>query len=355
MNSTANEVIFEELLGKNGNVGLITLNRQKALNALNHRMFIALDTQLEEWQNKKDIKAVVIQAAEGRAFCAGGDIRHAYDLKKANDSTIVSFFRDEYRMNSRIHHYPKPYIALLNGITMGGGAGLSIHGSHRVGTEKLILSMPETAIGFYPDIGATYFLSRLPYKIGMYLGLTGARINDKDCFALGLTQFIVAEESLSKILTTLVETSLPNNDAVTTVLKQFSTSVPPSDLMKYKDEIEACFSRNTVEDIVHALENHSSDWCKQTADIIKTKSPTSLKVTLRALQEASKLNFDTCMKIELNITRHFVDGYDFFEGVRAVLIDKDQKPRWQPSKLSEVSEHDVDEYFMPLKTETMDR
>src|SRR5579872_925135 len=180
------EIAFEEISGRDDNLGLITLTRQSVLNALNQKMINAIDQQLKEWENANHIKAVVIRAAPGRAFCAGGDVRSVYDRKLAQDPKIADFFRDEYGMNRRIHHYPKPYIALMDGITMGGGVGISVHASHRVATERLVFAMPETGIGFFPDVGTTYVLPRLPDFIGMYLGLTGARLTLNDCLALGL-------------------------------------------------------------------------------------------------------------------------------------------------------------------------
>lgn len=345
---TISEIIFEELSGEHGNLGLITLNRPQVLNALNHNMFLALDAQLAEWEKKSDIKAVVIRAVEGRAFCAGGDIRSAYEKIRVKDPTIDEFFADEYRMNSRIHHFPKPYIALLDGITMGGGAGISIHGSHRVGTDKLLFAMPETSIGFYPDVGATYFLSRLPHFFGYYLGLVGARISYADCFALGLIQNIVKPEVMPTIINALKSAKIHNKNAVTEILQSFSLQAPSSDLLTHQQEIETCFGKPTIEEILHALENTGNEWCQQTAAVIKTKSPMSLKVTLHALQEAEKINFDACMKTENLLTSHFVRGHDFVEGIRAVIIDKDQKPQWKPAKLAEISSQEVATYFKPL-------
>ena len=346
------EILFEEVAGPDGHLGLITLRRQQALNALNHDMFLALDAQLIEWDKASHIKAVVIKAAEGRAFCAGGDIRHAYEMKMANDSAgLPIFFRDEYRMNKRIHHFSKPYIALLDGITMGGGVGISLHGSHRVATEKLVFSMPETGIGFYPDVGATYYLSRFPDCMGIYLGLTGARIGADDCAALDIVQTIVTHDDLQKMIDTLIQSSIPDKNTVTMIIKKFALPAGKSLLFEHKDEINNCFSKNTVEDILSALENDPSEWCQQTASIIKTKSPTSLKVTLLALQQAARLDFDACMQMEYRLTSRFVQQHDFFEGIRAAIIDKDQKPKWQPAILQEVEMSQVKKYFVPLQEE----
>ncbi len=341
------EIQFEKMPGKNGDIGLITLTRQQVLNALNHTMFLALDENLAAWQQDKSIKAIVIRAAEGRAFCAGGDIRHAYEMRKKNDETLPHFFRDEYRMNSRIHHYPKPFIALLDGITMGGGVGISIHGSHRIGTPRLTFAMPETGIGFYPDVGTTYYLARFPYKMGYYLGLTGVRINYADCLAIGIVQEIVASESLSAILTALSDATITDNESVTNILKPFSISVPDSELMKHRETIEKCFAKNSVEEILHALENESDEWSQQTAALLKTKSPTSLKVTFEALRHAAKMNFDESQEMEYGMTLNFIREHDFFEGIRAVIIDKDQKPKWKPATLKEVTPDMLENYFMP--------
>lgn len=345
------EIQFEEISGKDGNIGLITLTRQQALNALNHRMFLALGDQLAEWDNAAHVKAVVIRAAEGRAFCAGGDIRHAYDLRMANDPAITTFFRDEYQMNKRIHHFSKPYIAFLDGITMGGGVGISIHGSHKIATEKLMFSMPETGIGFYPDVGTTFYLARTPNHIGTYLALTGARINADDCKAINFVQSVVIQDNLQKILDKLIVTSLPDKNAVTQIINQFSLPASASKLIEHKNEIDQCFSKNTVEEILQALEMTGSEWCLQTAEIIKKKSPTSLKVTLYALQKAAGMNFDECMKMEYRLTSRFVQEHDFFEGIRAAIIDKDQSPKWQPGKLADVTVQQVEKYFAPVEVE----
>lgn len=349
MSKHFSDILFEEIPGKNGHLGLITLNRPLALNALNHVMFVELDKHLKVWESNSAIKAVVIRAVEGRAFCAGGDIRYAYEHR--TDPTLPHFFRDEYRLNLRIHHYPKPYIALLDGITMGGGAGISMHGSHRIGTERLVFAMPETGIGFYPDVGATYVLARLPYKMGFYLGLTGVKISYSDCLTLGIVQEIVDSHSLNAIIAALADNELSDEDAVTKILSMFAIRTPESELLQHKNEIDTCFSQKTIEEIILALDNQSSEWCQQTANIIKSKSPTSLKVTLHALQKALHLNFDEAMKMEYGLTTHFLQSNDFFEGVRAVVIDKDQKPKWQPASLKEVTDQEIKKYFMPLTEE----
>lgn len=350
---TIPEVSFEEVSGRDGNLGLITLTRPQVLNALNHAMFSAIYNQLLEWEAANQIKAVVIRAAEGRAFCAGGDIRAVYDRKKAGDETIPLFFRDEYRMNRLIHYYKKPYIALLDGITMGGGVGISVHASHRLATDRLVFSMPETAIGFYPDVGATYVLARLPHKMGVFIGLTGVRFNHQDCFAVGLVDELVKQNVFPDIIFALADTSFDVDAklSVTEMLQRFSVLPEKSIWWERRAIIEKCFGKKSVEDIIHALQKEKEEWCHEIAAELKTKSPTSLKVTLRALQEAEKLDFDECMQNEFRLTCHFVEGDEFFEGIRAAVVDKDRKPKWHPAKLEDVTLQKVKKFFAPVEQE----
>lgn len=343
---TTPDVQFEEVSGRDGHLGLITLNRPQVLNALNHSILNAMEQQLTVWEEANHIKAVVIRAAEGRAFCAGGDIRAAYERKMAKDPLLGQFFQDEYQLNQHIHHYLKPYIALMDGITMGGGAGISLHGSHRVATERLLFAMPETGIGFYPDVGATYFLSRLSHKFGFYLGLTGARIQLSDCVALGLIDQPVEPTAFPDIIYQLADSDFGNdpNAAVTDVLKQFTIPLTGSPLLQHQEEVANCFGKKSMKDILSALEKGSS-WCQTVAAELMKKSPTSLKVTLRALQEAGDLEFDDCMQMEHRLTMHFLEGHDFFEGIRAAVIDKDQTPHWQPAMLEELTAAEIKKYF----------
>jgi len=342
------DVLFEVLHGNGGDIGLITLNRPQVLNALNHTMLLAMDKKLIEWEANAALKAVVIQATEGRAFCAGGDIRHAYELRKTNHPDLIHFFRDEYNLNKRIHHYSKPYIALMDGIVMGGGVGVSIHGSHRVGTERLVFAMPEASIGFYPDIGATYFLSRLGHKFGIYLGLTGERLPYNDCYAFGIATHIVEPSSFPNVINELAKIDLADhaNKKVSHLLDHFTIPTPKATLPDHQVEIEMCFSKTTVESILQTLESYPSAWCEMVYNILALKSPTSLKVILRQLLTGSELDFDECMKLEYNLTKNFLQSHDLYEGIRAVIIDKDKSPRWKPDKLHEVTSLMVDKYFI---------
>ncbi len=351
--SVISEVEFEEVSGRDGNLGLITLTRQQVLNALNQKMINAIDTQLIEWESANQIKAVVIRAAEGRAFCAGGDVRSVYERKLQRDPGLTDFFRDEYTLNRRIHDYSKPYIALLNGITMGGGVGISAHASHRVASDKLLFAMPETGIGFYPDVGTTWILSRLPNKLGYYLGLTGARITTGDCIAAGLVDYQIDAQQFSELIYALADCAFENDEraSVSQVIKNFSVVPSPSELFSYENIIAECFSEKTVEKIISALKDQKNNWCEEVVSLLATKSPTSLKVTLRALQEAEHLDFDDAIQREFCLTTHFLGAKDFFEGIRAVLVDKDQMPRWTPATLNEVTAAEVKKYFLPVERE----
>lgn len=353
MTAQNNDVLFSELKGVNGDVGIITLNRPQVLNSLNHYMITAMYAQLKIWAIAKNIKAVIIQAAEGRAFCAGGDLRSTHERRHSGDETLVRFFYDEYQLNRFIFHFPKPYVALLDGITMGGGVGISIHGSHRIATERLLFAMPETGIGFFPDVGGTYFLPRLPNKMGFYLGLTGARISSDDCIALGLTQQKVASESLPMLIQSIADASLGDDakQTVSDVISQFKQSVQSSALMEKKNIVEKCFSAGSMEAIHDKLQESSESLSKEALAQLSKKSPTSLKVTLLALMNGAKLDFDACMQQEFRLVSHFLQGHDFSEGIRAVIIDKDQQPKWKPALLADVTDTEVKQYFAPVKHE----
>lgn len=348
-----NEVLFEELTGQGGNIGIITLNRPQVLNSLNQNMILAMTAKLKEWQNADNIKGVIIRAAGERAFCAGGDLRFTYERYKNNDPLLSTFFRDEYQLNRLIHHYPKPYIALLDGITMGGGVGVSIHGSHRVATDHLLFAMPETGIGFFPDVGGTYFLPRLSGKMGFYLGLAGAKLGSDDCLVMNIATHKISHDALPDVIEALAQEAF-GSDAkakVSKIIERFCITTNRFSFSKHQDEIDNCFSKHSIEDILHALQHSSNELCRDTVNILKRKSPTSLKVSLRAMQQGEHLNFDECMQQEYRIACHFMRTHDFFEGIRAIIIDKDQSPRWSPASIATVSEYEVEQYFAPLAEE----
>lgn len=343
------DVLFSELTGREGDIGVITLNRPKFLNALNQAMCIAIDERMTEWERTPRIKAVVICGAGDRAFCAGGDIRSIYD---ARDRPEIGrqFFWHEYRLNYHIHHYRKPYIALLNGVTMGGGAGLSVPGRYRVGTEKLMFAMPETGIGFFPDVGGSYYLSRCRGKSGYYLGLTGTPIKNADAFYAGLINYTIPSASLPELMQQLTDVTW-HADAHRTVdqlLTAAMHSVDGSVLAAHAAIIDHCFAQESVEAIIAALDQQNSDWAAQAAQQLSSRSPISLKVVLEQLQRGGQLDFGSCLQMEYRIADRFLHTGDFFEGVRAAIVDKDKMPHWHPDSLAQITASDVARYFAPL-------
>jgi enoyl-CoA hydratase len=331
------------ILRKDGVLGHITLNRPKVLNALTYEMCASIYETLQQWVRDPSVHAILIDAVPGRAFCAGGDIRTIYELGRNDIAQAEAYFATEYRLNAAIRHCPKTYIALLDGITMGGGAGLSVHGSRRLVTERASFAMPETAIGLYPDIGGTYFLSRLPGEIGAYLALTGERIGPADMLWSGLATDYVPSDRAEHVTGLLAEGVTPD-EAIAA-----ASGHPPGEaqLSARACDINEMFAGSTVEEIIAKLES-GGEWPKEVARALATRSPTSLKLTLRSLREARQLDFDGCMRMEYRLTLRVLRGHDLYEGVRAILIDRDQRPRWNPDTLAGVSEELIGRYFAPL-------
>ncbi len=333
------EIIFE----RRGAVGLITLNRPKALNALTHAMCISMKQQLADWALDDAITCVVIQAEGERAFCAGGDIRALYESGKAGTQYIFDFYRDEYLLNAAIKHYRKPYVALLGGIVMGGGVGVSVHGSHRVADESMLFAMPETGIGLFPDVGGSFFLPRLPGALGTYLGLTGARLKTDDARFTGIATHVVARTKREALLSRLCDGEAP--DDVLEALREKDQVAPLAEL---SGKINAIFSADTVEEILARLDDEDSEWSRDNAKTIRAKSPTSTKLAFRQIRNGGSLSFDDCMRMEFRMVNRVIAGHDFYEGVRATIIDKDGTPKWRPGTLADVRDKDIDAYFAPL-------
>lgn len=338
----------ELLFDQESHLGIITLNRPQALNALNLPMVRALQLQLDAWAVDPMIHAVVIQSACGKAFCAGGDVRWLVEAGLRGDSEARAFFEEEYHLNHTIHHYKKPYIALMNGMTMGGGVGISLHGSHPIASETFVFSMPETSIGFFPDIGASALLMRCPGSMGLYLGLTGERLNACEAHALGLVKFVMNASSFDSVLRALKKTDLSNeaHAKVTACLQQWSTSTEPSCLHPLIDDVAEFFNQPTLESIIQRLHEAGGAWHQMTVTKLLQKSPLSLNVTFSQLKKAEHLTFDECLQMDAQLVGHFMKGHDFYEGVRALLIDKDKSPKWQPPTLTEVKASEVASYFM---------
>ena len=340
----------EILFSRRGAAGLITLNRPAALNAVTHGMVLALRAQLDAWADDPAITRVVIMAAGNRAFSAGGDIRALYELGKAGKlAEMRQFWRDEYPLNVVIKNYRKPYVALIDGIVMGGGVGVSLHGSHRAAGDRFQFAMPEVGIGFFPDVGATWFLPRLPGELGAYCGLTGERFNGADAVAAGLATHRIPSARFPALLDGLAGTV-----SVDAMLAAFAEPAGEGPIMARRQTIDRLFAGDSVEGILAALDREadaaSADaaWAGKTAATMRAKSPLSLKLALMQVRRGRAWDFETCMRAEFRIVSRIVEGHDFYEGVRAVIVDKDNKPRWQPATLAEVSAAEVERHFASL-------
>ncbi len=337
------EVVCE----KQGEAGLITLNRPRALNALNLTMVREMRRALDMWEQDPAVTRVVVQGAGEKAFCAGGDIRQlTEDLKAGKREEALAFWREEYQLNIRIKRYPKPYISLIDGIVMGGGVGVSLHGSHRVAGERYLFAMPEVGIGFFPDVGATYALPRLPGQTGMYLALTGERVKRADAVMLGLATHSVASESIPGLREALIA-----GEPVEEALSRAAADPGPAPLGAHRGVIDACFSEESVAAILQRLDKaaeQGSDFAAKTAAGMRAKSPTSMNLAFEQVRRGAALDFEDAMKVEFRIVSRIGDGHDFYEGVRAVIIDKDNQPRWQPASLEELDPVVIERHFASL-------
>ncbi len=324
-------------------IGWITLNRPKALNALNLGMIREMRKVLEKWAVDSTVRAVVVRGAGGKAFCAGGDIRALYDARKSGP-VPSDFFREEYQLNCEIHHFPKTYIALIDGITMGGGVGISASANYRIASERTLWAMPETAIGMFPDVGGSYHLPRLAGALGPYLGLTGHRLSAADAVAAGVATHFIAEDLIPAFLR-----ALPSHlDKPDILVTRFSSLPGPSELTANRQVIDRLFGHRGVEAIVLALQAEDSDWSRACLATLSRLSPTSLKLALEAQRRGAGRTFDEVMKMEFCIVCRVLENPDFFEGVRALLVDKDQAPKWSPATLRDVSDAAIASYFEPL-------
>ncbi|MBV9956453.1 MAG: enoyl-CoA hydratase/isomerase family protein [Pseudolabrys sp.] len=334
---------YDILFERRGAAGIVTLNRPQALNAVTHGMVRALRAQLNTWAADDAITRVIVTAAGGKAFSAGGDIRALTDLGKAGEhEEAIDFWRDEYPLNAYIKAYRKPYVALIDGIVMGGGVGISVHGSHRVAGDRYSFAMPEVGIGFFPDVGATWFLPRMPGELGSFCALTGERFNAADGIAAGVATHRVASPRFPELIDALTG-SVP----VDAILSAFSQSAERGRLVEHRAEIDRLFAGNRVEDIVAKLDA-GGEWAQKFAATIRAKSPLSLKIAIAQVRRGADWDFATCMQTEFRIVSRIIRGHDFYEGVRAVIVDKDNKPRWQHASLADVSDSEVERHFAAL-------
>jgi len=314
-----------------GRVGRIVLNRPKALNALDQPMIRAIAAALSAWRDDPSVHAVTIEGAGGRAFCAGGDIRAIRDAALAGDAAwIHGFFHEEYTLNRMIAEYPKPYIALIDGICMGGGIGVSVHGRYRVATEAALFAMPETGIALFPDVGASYFLPRLPGALGMYLGLTGTRLKGADAVHAGFATHFVPQSLLADLAAALAR------DGVA-ALAEFVVALPAFSLAEARPAIDRAFRAGSVAAIFAALEEEG-DWGQATLAILRAASPSSLLWSFGIIRRGASHELPACLAAELKLTAGVTAHPDFAEGVRAMIIDKDRAPKWVPARLEDVDQ-----------------
>ncbi|MGW6982635.1 enoyl-CoA hydratase/isomerase family protein [Streptomyces sp. NPDC054932] len=335
----ANTVLFHT----EGRTGVVTLNRPRALNALTHPMVLRIDETLAAWAADPAVHQVLIRGAGERGLCAGGDIRAIHDDAKAGNSASAGFWRDEYRLNARIARYPKPYVALMDGITMGGGVGVSAHGSVRIVTERSRVAMPETGIGFVPDVGGTHLLGRAPGELGTHLALTGTAVGAADALLCGLADHFVPAGRLPELTAALADA--PAHE----VLPRYAATPEPGELADRRGWIDRCYAADTVEEIVERLLGQGEPAAKEAAATILAKSPTALKTTLAALRRAASLGtLERVLVQEFRVSCNSLTSPDLVEGIRAQVVDKDREPRWSPATLAEVTGADVERFFAPL-------
>lgn len=343
----------EVLVEQRGGLGLITLNRPKAINALNHAMTLTITERLRAWVDDDSVRTVAINGAGERGLCAGGDIvaihhdakeqQAAGHVGSAADSATGKFWRDEYILNALIGRYPKPYVAVMDGIVMGGGVGLSAHGSHRIVTERSKVGMPEVGIGFIPDVGGTYLLSRAPGELGTHIALTTARLAAGDAVATGLADYYVPAEQIPALLTTL------ETEAADIAIAKFAAEAPESALLAQRDWIDACYSSDSVAEIVSRLQAHESPEANKAATDVLGKSPVALQVTLRSLRSAKGTgSLEAVLNEEYRVSIASLASHDLVEGIRAQVVDKDRNPQWSAATLSDVTTAQVDGYFAEL-------
>jgi enoyl-CoA hydratase len=333
----------EVLTRVDGNVGLITLNRPKAINSLNQPMVDALRAILSAWADDDAVRTVVLSGAGERGLCAGGDVVSIYHSARRDGVEARRFWRDEYLMNAQISDFPKPYVALMDGIVMGGGVGVSAHANTRVVTDTSKIAMPEVGIGFVPDVGGMFLLSRAPGGLGLHAALTGAPFSGSDAIAMGFADHYVPHGALEAFTRAVVD------DGVESALAKHAVEPPPSELAAQRSWIDECYAGETVEEIVARLRDHEAGAANDAADLIATRSPISLSVTLEAIRRAGKLETVKDVLVQdYRVSSASLRSHDLVEGIRAQLIDKDRNPKWSPATLPEVTPADVEAYFTPV-------
>ena len=325
---------------REGRIGHILLNRPAALNALTLPMIQAMATALDAWRDDPAVHAVVVQGAGGRAFCAGGDIRAVREAALAGrHDDIATFFAEEYALNAQIAGYPKPYVALIGGICMGGGIGVSAHGAIRVVTEEALFAMPETGIALFPDVGASYLLPRLRGRLGMYMALVGARLTGADAVFAGLATHFTEPATLAGLPAALAEHGIA---ALADIHQPFAAP-----LAGHVAAINGCFSAGSVAEVMDRLQAADTEWSRQTLLTLRANSPSALLWTFRLLRAGADRTLPQCLAAELALTAHVTRHPDFAEGVRAMVVDKDRTPQWSPPRLQDVDPVAIEAMFAP--------
>ena len=347
--STQAEVLLERIDSK----GVVTLNRPKALNALNLSMIRSIYPQVKAWEEDPSITMILIKGAGEKAFCAGGDVRAVTESGKRGDSLCEEFFKEEYTLNNAIGTMPFPWVAFIDGITMGGGVGLSVHGQYRIATERTVFAMPETAIGLFPDVGGGYFLPRLGGNLGIFLALTGFRLKGRDVQKSGVATHFVEAAKLGDLEQELLALQPASPQQIATTIQTYHDNTKIDEdkefcLLPRMDDIDRLFSGQTMEKIFEDLERDGSEWALQQLATMKKMSPTSMKLTLRLLREGATRDMQDNFQVEYRLTQHIMKEKDFYEGVRAVLVDRDNAPKWSPSVLEAVTREKLEWYFSPL-------
>ncbi len=333
------------LISTDVRVGRIALNRPKAIHALNLAMCEAMIDALVKWQGDAAVEAVIIDHSEGRGFCAGGDIRMLAESGAKDGKEARAFFHTEYRLNHLLFTYPKPVVAFMDGITMGGGVGISQPAKYRVATEHTRFAMPETGIGLFPDVGGGWYLPRLEGRVGAYLALTGARLDGAECLALGLATHYLPSEKLAEAKARIAV----DPDRIGGILGELSVTAPPAAITQHIERINRLFASDTYEDILGALEADGGAWAEKELATLHGKSPQTCKVALRQLQEGGEMHdFAEQMRQEYAIGSRVVQMHDFIEGVRALIVDKDNSPKWDPPTPEAVTDEWIDAIFAPL-------
>ncbi|HEY2503092.1 MAG TPA: enoyl-CoA hydratase/isomerase family protein [Mycobacterium sp.] len=333
----------EVLTRVDGGVGLITLNRPKAINSLNQPMVDALSATLTRWETDDAVRSVVLSGAGDRGLCAGGDVVAVYNSARADGAEARRFWRDEYLLDGQVGRFAKPYVSLMDGIVMGGGVGVSAHANTRVVTETSKIAMPEVSIGFIPDVGGAFLLSRAPGALGLHAALTGAPFSGADAIAMGFADHYVPHSELEAFAAAIV------SDGIESALAGHAIEPPPSDLAAQRDWIDECFAGDTVEDIVAALRGHDAGPANDAANLIASRSPISVSVALQAVRRAGKLEtLEDVLIQDYRVSSASVHSHDLVEGIRAQIIDKDRNPKWSPATLAAVSAADIDAYFAPV-------